>query len=171
MQLEQSTAHGPRWIRWAILFIVLILAVAAVFIPAWLIQPFKLQTPERLRVSYTLHHWSPMITIAALLIALPIGASLWKGTRRSWRKLALVAYFLPLLLAIWFARQNHFEWMFKPLPGAAFASVNDAGFVADGEMVLAVELNGDAAAYPVRQLAYHHVVQDTIGGVPALVTY
>jgi len=61
--------------------------------------------------------------------------------------------------------------MFKPLPTAAFALVNDAGFVSDGDMVLSVELNGDAAAYPVRQVAYHHVVQDTIGGIPVLVTY
>jgi len=61
--------------------------------------------------------------------------------------------------------------MFKPLPTADFALLNDAGFVADGDMVLSVELNGDAAAYPIRQIAYHHVVQDTIGGIPALVTY
>ena len=61
--------------------------------------------------------------------------------------------------------------MFKPLANTAFVNVNDAGFVSDGDMVLAVELNGDAAAYPVRQVAYHHVVQDTIGGIPVLVTY
>ena len=61
--------------------------------------------------------------------------------------------------------------MFKPLPNAAFAKVNDARFVSEGDMVLSVELNGDAAAYPIRQVAYHHVVQDTIGGIPVLVTY
>jgi hypothetical protein len=72
---------------------------------------------------------------------------------------------------MWFARQNHFEWMFEPLPNAAFSDVSDAGFVSEGDMVIAVELNGDAAAYPVRQVAYHHVVQDTIGGIPVLVTY
>lgn len=171
MQLESSTVGGPRWIRWVLLIIVLLIAVAAVLIPAWFIQPFKLQTPGRLRVSYTLHRWSPVITVAALLIALAIGASLWNGTRRWWRKTAIVLFFFPLVLATWFARQNHFEWMFKPLPSAAFADVNDAEFVADNEMVLAVELNGDAAAYPVRQVAYHHIVQDTIGGIPGLVTY
>ena len=33
-------------------------------------------------------------------------------------------------------------------------------------MVIAVELRGDAVAYPVRQMAYHHVVNDQVGGVP-----
>jgi uncharacterized protein DUF3179 len=96
---------------------------------------------------------------------------LWSRTRALWRKMLLIAVFLPLLLAIWFARQNHFEWMFKPLPGPSFVSANDTNFVANDEIVLAVELNGDAAAYPVRQIAYHHLVQDVIGGVPVAVTY
>lgn len=160
-----------RWIRWVLLVAVTLIAFAAVLVPALLIQPFKLQTAERLSLSYSLRHWSPIITLMALAIALVIVVSLWNQTRGWWRKGLLVSFFIPLFLATWFARQNHFEWMFKPLPNAAFAKANDAGFVADGDMVLAVELNGDAAAYPVRQIAYHHVVQDTIGGMPVLVTY
>ena len=172
MQSESSTAKLVRpWIRWMLLLGVTLIALAAVLVPAWLIQPFKLQTAERLQISYALRHWSPVITALALAFALLIGISLWKQTRGWWRRACLVSLFFPLLVATWFARQNHFEWMFKPLPNAAFASVNDAGFVSAGDMVLAVELNGDAAAYPVRQLAYHHVVQDTIGGIPVLVTY
>jgi hypothetical protein len=172
VQSESSTTMlGRRWIRWVLLLSVTLIAFAAVLIPALVIQPFKLQTAERLSLSYSLRHWSPIITLIALAFALLIVVSLWNRSRGWWRKGLLVSFFIPLLLATWFARQNHFEWMFKPLPNAAFAKVNDAGFVADGDMVLAVELNGDSAAYPVRQIAYHHVVQDTIGGIPVLVTY
>ena len=46
-----------------------------------------------------------------------------------------------------------------------------AGFVADNEMVMAVESNGEAVAYPIRQMAYHHVVQDVVGAVPIVATY
>jgi len=154
-----------------LLVIITLFALGVVIIPAFLIQPFKLQTPDRLKISYTLRHWSTIITLVALGLAAAIAASLWNRAGGLWRKSLPVFFFLPLLLAAWFARQNHFEWMFKPLPGANFVSVNDAGFVSEGDMVIAVELNGDAAAYPIRQVAYHHVVQDTIGGVPALVTY
>lgn len=154
-----------------LLVAVTLIAFAAVLVPALLIQPFKLQTADRLSLSYALRHWSPTITPVALALALVIIVSLWNQTRGWWRKGLLISFFIPLFLATWFARQNHFEWMFNPLPNASFAKANDAGFVADGDMVLAVELNGDAAAYPVRQIAYHHVVQDTIGGMPVLVTY
>jgi uncharacterized protein DUF3179 len=150
---------------------VTLIALAAVVVPAWFIQPFKLQTPARLQISYALRYWSPLVTLLALALALLIGISLWSQTRGWWRKAILTSLLVPLLGALWFARQNHFEWMFKPLANTAFVNVNDAGFVSDGDMVLAVELNGDAAAYPVRQVAYHHVVQDTIGGIPVLVTY
>jgi len=168
---SSTTKLRRRWIRWVLLVSLTLISFAGVLVPALLIQPFKLQTPERLRLSYTLRHSSPAITLIALALASVIGISLWNQTRRWWRKGLLLSLFVPLLLAAWFARQNHFEWMFKPLPNAAFAKVNDASFVSDGDMVLAVEMNGDAAAYPVRQIAYHHVVQDMIGGIPVLVTY
>lgn len=39
------------------------------------------------------------------------------------------------------------------------------------ELVLGVELNGDARAYPVEVLVRHEVVNDTVGGEPVAVTY
>ena len=72
---------------------------------------------------------------------------------------------------MWFARQNHFEWMFKPLEQSAYVAADKVDFVADDEMVLAIEVNKDAVAYPIRQLAYHHVVEDTVGGLPIVSTY
>lgn len=77
----------------------------------------------------------------------------------------------PLALVTWFARQNHFEWMFNPLPNAAYAKVSEVNFVNDGDMVLAVEINGEAVAYPVRQMGYHHVINDVVGGKPITATY
>jgi hypothetical protein len=38
-------------------------------------------------------------------------------------------------------------------------------------MVLALIFNDDARAYPVREMAYHHIVNDVVGGVPVAVTY
>lgn len=38
-------------------------------------------------------------------------------------------------------------------------------------LVIGVVNNGEAKAYPIRFLGYHHQVQDTLGGRPILVTY
>jgi hypothetical protein len=44
-------------------------------------------------------------------------------------------------------------------------------FLRDDDMVLGMEANAESAAYPVRQMAYHHLVNDTVGGVPVVATY
>lgn len=61
--------------------------------------------------------------------------------------------------------------MFNPLAGAAYAKIKDANYVSDGDVVLAVDNNGEAAAYPIRLMAYHHLVQDVVGGTPLVATY
>lgn len=38
-------------------------------------------------------------------------------------------------------------------------------------LVIGITHNGEAKAYPIRFLGYHHQVQDTIGGKPVIVTY
>jgi hypothetical protein len=90
---------------------------------------------------------------------------------RWWSKVLLVLIMLPLLASTWFARQNHFEWMFSPLANSTYAKPSEATLVGDGDMVLAVDNNGEAVAYPVRLMAYHHVVQDVVGGTPIVATY
>ena len=42
--------------------------------------------------------------------------------------------------------------------------------VEKNRLVVGVEINGDARAYPVQYIGYHHQVRDTVGGVPVLVT-
>jgi hypothetical protein len=165
----QTSSKGHRF-TWVVLLFVVIGALAIVLAPVWIIQPFKAQTDRGVAISYAMRRWSPIITIAAVIISSLIIAGLWRGTR--WfAKAALVLLMLPLLGATWFARQNHFEWMFHPLPHSAYASTNETSFVGDSDMVLAVENNGEAVAYPVRLMAYHHLVQDVVGGTPIVATY
>jgi hypothetical protein len=133
-------------------------------------MPFKSQAPWMLTVSYFLERWSPWITAAGMLAALVLVIRLWPGSRIWQRALAVLAL-LPLGGATWFARQNHFEWMFAPLADPAYVRGGSADFVSAGDMVLGVVVNGDAAAWPVNQLAYHHVVNTEVGGVPIAATY
>ena len=41
----------------------------------------------------------------------------------------------------------------------------------DSSIVVAVSYNGEAKAYPIRSILYHHQVRDTIGGKAVMVTY
>lgn len=164
-------SRRPRALAWLALAALVLVALAFVVIPVWVIQPFRPQTPGGVEFSYALRRWSPLVTVAAVVAGLLLAARLWRGRRPWLRRAALALAFVPLLAAAWFARQNHFEWMFNPLASAAYARASEAGFVEESDMVLAVELNGEAVAYPVRLLAYHHIVEDVVGGTPIAVTY
>lgn len=159
-----------RWKFWLLLLLLVFATVAIVAIPVFVIMPFKAQTPTGIKGSYFLRYWSPWATIVSLVVAVALCVKLWRGARW-WSRLALPFLLAPLIAVTWFARQNHFEWMFNPLPQAAYAKVSEVNFVNDNDMVLAVEINGEAVAYPVRQMAYHHVVNDVVGGKPITATY
>ena len=156
--------------RWFLLGLTTVAAFALVFLPAWIIQPFRPQSARGVAVSYALRTISPIVTILALLVVAWMIFTLWRGARW-WGRIIVVFLLLLTTVSVWFARQNHFEWMFHPLAAAAYAHPDAATFVDAADLVLAVERNGEAAAYPIRQLAYHHLVQDDVGGVPIVVTY
>jgi len=162
---------GPKAAAWAALLILVLLGLAIVLIPVWIIHPFKPQSQQGVELSYALRRWAPLLTILASVTVLIIGMWLWRGSRRRWRKASLAIVIMPLFAATWFARQNHFEWMFKPLANAAYVSSSEVELIADSDMVMAVENNGEAVAYPVRVMAYHHIVQDVVGGTPVVATY
>ena len=145
--------------------------IAVVVLPLVLDQPFGSQTTRTLEAAYAMRRWSPILTVLGLA-ALAVLAAISLRRRRT--GLALVGFAGALMLAIaaaWFARQNPFEWMFNPLPRPQFVAAAKATFVEQNDLVLAVSIDGDAAAYPIRQMAYHHLVNHRIGRTPAVVTY
>jgi len=60
-----------------------------------------------------------------------------------------------LLAATWFARQNHFEWMFNPLAKQPTQrrALRNSLTIATSSCRLT---KWRAAAYPIRLMAYHH---------------
>lgn len=156
---------------WVLLLLAVMPAFIFIFVPVWLIQPFAPQTTRAIEISYFLKGWSATVTIMLAIAAVALGIFIWLQSMRWFGKAALI---LPLFLVFvftWFARQNHFEWMFNPLGNIQFARVSEADFVADDEMVLAVKFNGEAAAFPVTFIGYHHIAQAVIGGTPITATY
>ena len=163
-------ARQKKFAAWAVLCLLAVLALAVVAIPVFVIMPFKAQTPSGIAWSYLLRRSSPLLTVTALAGAVALGVWLWRGVR--WRgRLAVALLVAPLAAAAWFARQNHFEWMFNPLLDPTYAPATLVDFVDDRDMVVAVEIGGEAVAWPVRQMAYHHIVEDKVGSVPVVSTY
>jgi hypothetical protein len=145
-------------------------AAALVLAPIALDRPFASQSPRLIEAVYALRRWSPPATALLAAAMVLVAAGSWRRTRGGWR-IALISALGVTIAAAWFARQNVFEWMFHPLARPSFVAAGAASFVDRQDLVLAVRVGADAAAYPIRQMAYHHLVNDRIGGTPAVVTY
>ncbi len=52
-----------------------------------------------------------------------------------------------------------------------FVIATDADFISDKDLVIGLEINGDARAYPLFILVWHEIVNDKVGSVPVAVTY
>ena len=169
MHFDSTTS---RQLAGALLVLLVAVAVAFAIVPLWLIRPWVSQTPEGLALADQVRRWAPLGTALTLAAGLGLTVWLWRGGRW-WRRAMLLLAVVVLTAAVWRARENPamFEQMFVPLGTPRFAPASEADWVAPGEPVLAVERNGDAVAYPVRQVAYHHIVQDVVGGVPVAATY
>jgi Protein of unknown function (DUF3179) len=59
-----------------------------------------------------------------------------------------------------------------PLNDPAFVSAAEAAdWILPTDLVIGVEINGDARAYPRRIIDWHEMVNDTVGGVPVSLAY
>src|SRR6185503_4424899 len=117
-----------RKLTWLMLFVLVVIVLVIVLTPVFLIMLFKPQTHRTMEISYLMRRWSPWLTVLASLLILAMAFRLWVGGRWFGR-IALVILLLPTLGATWLARQNHFEWMFNPLPNPAYAKAAEASFV------------------------------------------
>jgi hypothetical protein len=170
MEGPQSGRVGVRR-TWALLALLVLGTFAWVATPALLLRPFKAQTTFGVALAYELRQGAPLVTLVGLILSLPLLARLARRITRRWQWAPLVALAVVAGSSAWLARQNHFEWMFNPLPDPTYAPASLVRGVDDRDMVVAVEIGSDAVAWPVLQMAYHHLVQDKVGGVPVVSTY
>ena len=71
----------------------------------------------------------------------------------------------------YYTHVNFFETkMFHPYESLEFESAASSK-TEPGDKVLAIRIGDHARAYPILTMGYHHVVNDTVGGVPIAMTY
>ncbi|HZX24537.1 MAG TPA: DUF3179 domain-containing protein [Woeseiaceae bacterium] len=52
-----------------------------------------------------------------------------------------------------------------------FVAADEAEFLSPADVVMGIEIDGDARAYPISILNFHEIVNDEIGGRPVAITY
>ena len=163
--MNRSDNRGP----WLLLGLLVVFSLGLFLVPAFVIRPFGYQSEGALRVAIAVKRIAPALTVAALAGVLALGWRLWRNSSRVLRAGIAMALALSAASAV-MVRQNYFEWMFHPITAAGFVSAGDAR-LSDKEMVMAFRIGQEARAYPIVQMAYHHILNDTVARVPIAVTY
>jgi len=154
---------------WLAFLLCAAVAVGLFAIPAFIIRPFRYQSPGELRLAMEMRQHAPVLTLIAAMGCFVSAFALWRGGG-TWRKVFLALTLLLVASSAVMSRINYFEWMFHPLDGAQFLAQSDS-ILDPKEMVMSVRLGDESRAYPIIQMAYHHVLNDEVAGVPIAVTY
>jgi hypothetical protein len=162
-------SSNNRSLSWIAFSVSAISAIGLFFIPAFIIRPFSYQNPKGLALAMVLRQRAPWGSLAAAILCLVFALVLWDASNR-WRKAILVLVMLPVVFSTVMSRLNYFEWMFHPIDSRQFESASTSK-LASSETILAVRFGPDARAYPIREMAYHHILNDVVAGVPIAVTY
>lgn len=154
----------------------ILLMLVPEFLRVYLIMPFPGSQQDmpgdarQAEIAYWLHNniwWLRLMGLA--LIAAPTAYFVRHGGW--WKRIAIL---LPLALCalVIYAFNFHLmaDRMFLMLEEKVLRRVTPADADSD-ELVLAVARQGDARAFPISIIGYHHQIADTIGGQPVLITY
>jgi hypothetical protein len=125
------------------------------------------QRLDSLDFAYFLHTWRWAFRGFFGVLAL-VGAREAFRIRRQW--LPVLAVLPALGIVGLFNFKMTADHMFQEPVNPVYAG-KDKNAVDAEAVVIGVEHNGEARAYPVRFIVYHHQVRDTVGGQPVMVTY
>jgi hypothetical protein len=158
-----------RKLAWTLLILCLVPTFAIFAYPLYVIRPFRPQGPAELAAALAIHQWGPLLAAIESAGAILLTALMWRTAKRT----ALALTTLTIAFAA-LAQINVYEIMFHRIASPQTmpaAEAQSQGKIDNDDMVIAIKLTGQSRAYPVRMMAYHHVVNDRLGGLPIVSTY
>lgn len=140
-------------------------------LPNWLQDRTAEQSRLDLAIIYGVHGWGRYLALALVVIAVVAVLDLLRRRPGMW---ALGATVSALVLMAFGAAAVH-RYVTVPLwpemNAPRYLSVAEASYLDAADMVLVVEAAGRTIAYPSAVVAYHHLVNDEVDGIPFLVSY
>jgi len=125
------------------------------------------QNMNSLDLAYFLYSWRwAFRSVFGIMLCLGITQVFRSG--RKW--IPAITLLCTTVIVYLFNFKMSADHMFMQAKNTVFKSQAD-NQLPGGRLVIGVENNGEARAYPIQFLAYHHQVRDTIGGKPVMVTY
>jgi len=153
-----------------VLLACLVISLFCVVYPLYVIRPFRAQGARELMIALLVTRFRFVAAILSGIAALIAVIQYWRARSGWWRRsLAVLGAAFVSVLAV-LARVNIYELMFHPNAHPVFAAADQVKLDQD-EKVIAVKIGGAARAYPIRDISYHHVINDVLDRVAIVATY
>jgi Protein of unknown function (DUF3179) len=152
------------------LFLISLAALAFALYPMYIIRPFREQEPAALaRALWVVLHDKAILFSVFLLLTI-CALILWRRAGRLARLLLAPAIVIAVIAAGVPWVNPYEQLMFHAFGAPRYITIQQASVDAK-DMVIAVTLDGESRAYPIREMGYHHVVNDRLHQLPIVVTY
>jgi hypothetical protein len=173
--LTAGNDRAKRWLRKAVpgffLFLASFAALALALYPIYVIRPFREQKPADLQRALWVQLHDKAILVGLFLLITMLALLVWRRAGWVTRLLLLTPAMGIALIAAGAGWFNPYEQlMFHALGEPHYVAMQQAG-IDPKDMVIAVTLGGESRAYPIREMGYHHVVNDRLHQLPIVVTY
>lgn len=149
----------------------LLILLATEILRVYFIMPFPgSQKSNTINIAYFLNNYTWWFRILGLILLVP--AMLYIFRHSKWWRRILLGIVVALYALIFYAFNFKFlaDKMFYQPKNKMLANVA-ANKIDSNKLIIGVAMNGEAKAYPIEIIGYHHQVQDTINGEPVMVTY
>jgi hypothetical protein len=166
---SSTVVEKNPWWAWPAFVVFALIGIGQFLVPAFIIRPFREQTPQALRMAMAIRQHASLGTFIAAVLCLILTLGMWSLVSKA-GKIALATGLVLVALSAIMTRLNYFEWMFHPIAHPGFVAAAQSKLDA-AEMLMAVRLGSDARAYPISEMAYHHILNDVVNGEPVTVTY
>lgn len=137
----------------------------------YFIMPFPgSQLNETLEVAYFIGSNITILRLVGLLLIAYPAYHFIKYSRLRVKAATIMGLLFWLIVVYLFNFRLVAEKMFYQPQTKVFLSTTTSK-ISTHQLVLGVAINGEAKAYPIELIGYHHQVRDTVGGEPVMVTY
>ena len=124
------------------------------------------QQMNSIDLAYFLHRWRWVFRgLFTAMIIIGLFRSQWKRKWLLFFPVAILGAIIYMTNFVMAADHMFYQPKKKLLLNASENKVDS------NRLVIGVSNNGEAKAYPIQFLGYHHQVQDTVGGKPMIITY
>lgn len=161
--------------KYATVGITTLMAVGGIGIWGWAnsrLMPSIVHTAGDIAAAHRLFQIVPTLGLVLVIVGTALTAFSWrKHSDRIYRSVSVLPV-IALIAGAVLAQRNVVELaMFSPIDEARFVTVTAASFLEPEHLVLGVAIGGEAKAYPIGMLTYHHIVNDQLAGEPYVATY